>query len=335
MKFSLIMPPQVVFGCGSVSQLPAMLTDLKSQKPLVVTSKGMPKRDFVKNLLSLIELAHIAYQIYDQVKPEPAISNVEDCFRFAEGNGCDLIIGLGGGSVMDVAKKVATDLEVSKIMLPTTAGTGSEVTHESVFKVDGKKRAFVDKKLIPDIAVVDPELTFSMPSKLVAATGMDALAHAIECYDSKGANPLVRALASQAYEIIKNNLGKAVQGNREARINMSLGSLMAGMAFGNSGTALGHALSYPLSNRGVAHGEAVAMVLPCAMEFNGVEASFVSEIKKVVELIQPKCNPKWDINNMAREVMADEKHLANNPRQVTYEDVVELFKQMRNSLGVP
>jgi alcohol dehydrogenase class IV len=214
-------------------------------------------------------------------------------------------------------------------MIPTTAGTGSEVTHESVLKVEGKKRAFVDENLIPDVAIVDPNLMKTMPPRLVASSGIDALAHAIECYDSRRSNFLVKNLAFKAYEIIKNNMRNAVAGDEKAIENLALGSLMAGMAFGNSGTALAHALSYPLSNEGIPHGEAVAMVLPYALEFNDFDTGVIKEVKAILRDLELGRAIKGDIEEMARVVMEDKKHLSNNPREVGYEDIVEIYEKIR------
>ena len=210
------------------------------------------------------------------------------------------------------------------------SGSGSEVTHEAVLKVEGKKKAFVDKKMTPDIAIVDPELSQTMPPRLAACSGVDALAHAIECYDSKKANQLVKALALEAYRIIKDNLQRAVAGDKEARANMALGAMTAGLAFGNSGTALGHALSYPLTNEGIPHGEAVAMVLPYVLEFNGFDSDVTTEVKQIIKDVNLGADFKQDINDMAKIVMEDTRHLENNPRQVTYEDVVNIFRKIKN-----
>lgn len=299
---------------------------------LIVTSRGMLKRESLKQVTVCLREHQLSFEIFSHVEPEPPMENVYNCINFAKENRCDLVIGLGGGSVMDVAKKVASDLGLPKIMVPTTAGTGSEVTHESVFKVDSKKKAFVDQNLVPNVAIVDPDLTETMPPQLTASSGIDALAHALECYESKKSNPLTKALALEAFNLLKENIKKAIEGDKEARVNMSLGSLMAGMAFGNSGTTLGHALSYPLSNRGVPHGMAVAMALPHALEFNGAEAGFVSEVKEVTKLTEPRWDMEWNIYDMTREVMDDERHLANNPREVTFEGVVRIFEKMKGEL---
>ncbi|NMX21199.1 hypothetical protein C5S30_01910 [ANME-1 cluster archaeon GoMg4] len=325
-QFELILPKKVIFGVGSVERTGNETKKLGCENALIVTSRGMRKRDALKKVMDSLNNQGITSEVFCEIDPEPPIENVYECMEFAEE--CDLIIGMGGGSVIDVAKKSAADLGLRKIMIPTTAGTGSEVTHESVLKVEGKKRAFVDENLTPDIAIVDPNLMRTMPQRLIASSGIDALAHAIECYDSKRSNLLVKTLAFEAYEIIKDNLRKAVEGDEKAIENMALGSLLAGTAFGNSGTALAHALSYPLSNEGISHGEAVAMVLPYALEFNGFDAEVIKEIKGILRDLKLGRKITGDIEEMARIVMEDKKHLSNNPREVTYEDVVNIYEKI-------
>ena len=324
--FELILPKKIIFGTGSVERVGSEAKELGSEKVLIVTSRGMRKRDALKCVTNSLNNQEINSEIFYEVDPEPPIENVYNCKKSAEG--CDLIIGLGGGSVIDVAKKSAADLDLRKVMIPTTAGTGSEVTHESVLKVEGKKRAFVDERLVADFAIVDPDIMRTMPQRLVASSGIDALAHAIECYDSKRSNLLVKTLAFEAYELIKDNLRKAVEGNEKAIENMALGSLMAGMAFGNSGTALAHGLSYPLSNEGIPHGEAVAMVLPYALEFNRFDARVIKDVKGIIRGLKLGREVKGDIEEMAKVVMEDKKHLSNNPKEVTFEDVVNIYRQV-------
>ena len=327
-QIELILPKKIIFGRECVERVGSEAKKLGSESALIVTSRGMGKREAIKKVIESLENEGINSKVFYEVDPEPAIENVYKCMEFAED--CGLIIGMGGGSVIDVAKKAAADSSSRKIMLPTTAGTGSEVTHESVLKVEGKKRAFVDEKLTPEVAIVDPNLMKTMPQRLVASSGIDALAHAIECYDSKKSNFLVKTLAFEAYEIIKDNLKRAVEGDKKAIENMALGSLIAGMAFGNSGTALAHALSYPLSNEGIPHGEAVAMVLPHALEFNGFDAAVIKEVKEIIIAIKLGREVKGDIDEMARIVMEDKKHLSNNPRKVTYEDIVLIYEKIRS-----
>jgi len=330
MRFDFILPSTIFFGEGCIKRIGEEASRLHCKRALIVTSRGMLKREYFKHLTDCLQAHQLSSGIFSNVEPEPTIENVHQCSAIVSSED-DLIIGLGGGSVMDVAKKVAADLGLTKMMVPTTAGTGSEVTHESVFRVEGKKRAFVDLELTPDIAIVDPDLSMTMPPELAAATGLDALAHALECCESRKSNPLVKTLALQAFELLKQNVRKAVENDREARGNMSLGSLMAGMAFGNSGTTLGHALSYPLSNRGISHGEAVAVVLPHALEFNGADPSLIAEVREIIKPMKVEWNANWSIHEMANEVMDDERHLANNPRNATHNDVLEIFELLRSS----
>ena len=333
LQFEFILPLQIIFGCGKSLLLPEKVKELGGERTLIVTSQGMTKREKVKDIFEVLDKEGLAFDIYSQIPPDPYLKDAQVCLDTAKKQGADLIVGIGGGSVLDTAKKVATDMGIPKIMLSTTSGSGSEVTHESVLKVEGKKKALVHKELTPDIAIVDPELSMSMPPRLAAATAMDALAHAIECYESKRSHLLVKTLAFEAFNLLKDNSRKATEGDRQARINMSLGSLIAGMAFGNSGTALGHALSYPPTNRGVPHGEAVAMVLPQALEFNQADPALVKETTGIVKKAELKWRASWDIKEMTEEVMTDERHLANNPHPVTYDDVLRIFEKVRTVLG--
>lgn len=327
--FEFIIPKSIVFGCNSADKTPEYIRDLCGTSGVIVTSRGMVNRSRFKRLIDMLRRiidVHIVYSI----QPEPSVDESLKCAEFACSNGCDIVIGIGGGSVLDVAKKVGMDMKIPKIMLPTTAGTGSEVTHESVLKVDGEKKAFIDKGLLPDVAIVDPEFAKTMPGRLIAISGIDALAHAIECYDSRKSNFMIKTIAFGAYQIIKGNLENAVKGDGKTIENMALGSLMAGMAFGNSGTALAHALSYPFSNDGMPHGEAVAMVLPYALEFNGFDPNITKDVKGIIRDLKLGKDVKWDISEMARTVLEDKRHLSNNPRDVTYKDIVGIYERIRD-----
>ncbi len=315
----LLFPRIVVFGKGQLSELPKFVSE---KNILLVTSKGMLSRGPVDTIKSMFPYV----KIFSEVEPEPSMKTVKNCKEST-----DLVIGLGGGSVLDAAKYIAMTQRVRKIMIPTTAGSGSEVTHESVLKVEGKKKAFVNEKLIPDIALVDPELTYSMPKKLTACSGIDALAHAIECIDSKRSNIFTRAIAEEAYKIIKANIKSAVAGDEKARDKMSYAALLAGIAFGNSGTALAHAISYPLSNAGVPHGEAVATVLPAVLDFNEFDAELSSEIKQIIKDVGIGANIPENIEELSKTVMKDKRHLENNPKPVTIKDVMGIYHESSNT----
>jgi alcohol dehydrogenase class IV len=327
-NFTFIVPQRIFFGQNSLERIGEELKRLGGKNPLIVTSKGMVKREGFFKLMALIKKEKLSPVVFNGVEPEPSMETAEKCSRIARERSCHLIIGLGGGSAMDVAKKVATDLVLLKIMIPTTAGTGSEVTHESVLKVEGEKRAFVDERLTADVAIVDPSLMATMPTRLIASSGIDALAHAIESYECKNNNELTRSLARRAYVLIEDNLRKAITHDKNAIFNMALASLMAGMAFGNSGTTLCHALTYPLSNKGIPHGEAVAIMLPPALEFNNFNKEVILEIRKIIKDVGLPTRFKGDIHEMAAVVMRDERHLSNNPRKVTFEDVVSIYRKV-------
>jgi alcohol dehydrogenase class IV len=330
MSFNFLLPQKVIFGAGSIAVTGEEAKRLGGKKVLIVTSPGMLHRAHLRQAADSLKKHELRFDVFSEVTPEPPIEDVYRCIAFAREKGVDLLVGLGGGSVMDVAKKAAADLSLPRIMVPTTAGTGSEVTHESVLKVDGRKRAFVEAGLTADVAIVDPNLCKTMSKRLATSSAMDALAHAVECHESRKSNPIARTLALEAYNLIKDNLMQAVKGDTQAMGNLSLGSLMAGMAFGNSGTTLGHALSYPLSNRGIPHGEAVAMTLPYALECNGSDLAFAEKLRKLAQTIEFQWDPSWDVNEMAMEVMQDERHLGNNPVRVTFEDVLGIFEKMKN-----
>lgn len=328
MNFTFIVPRSIFFGWGSLDRVGEELKELGGRKPLIATTKGMVKREGFLKLINLIKKEGLSAVVLSKVEPEPSIETVEKCLEMANENRCDLIIGLGGGSAIDVAKKVAMDLDLPKIMIPTTAGTGSEVTHESVLKVEGEKRAFVDKGLTADVAIVDPSLMMTMPRRLIASSGIDALAHAVESYECKKGNELTRTLAHKAYSLIKGNLRKALSNNQDAISNMALASLMAGMAFGNSGTTLCHALTYPLSNKGIPHGEAVAIMLSPSLEFNNFDKEVILEIREIIKDVGLPARFEGDVYEMAAVVMKDKRHLTNNPRKVTFEDVVAIYRKV-------
>jgi len=327
-SFTFVVPEHIRFGWNSLDEIGEELKELGGGTSFIVTTEGMVKRGGFLKLINQVKKKNLSPVVFNKVEPEPSMETVKKCSGMANENGCDLIIGLGGGSVMDVAKKVAMDLGLPKVMIPTTAGTGSEVTHESVLKVEGKKRAFVDEKLTADVAIVDPSLMMTMPKRLIASSGIDALAHAVESYECKKGNELTRALAHSAYLLIKDNIRKAISYDKDAVSSMALASLMAGMAFGNSGTTLCHALTYPLSNMGIPHGEAVATMLPPSLEFNNFDEDVILEIKKIIEDVGLPAKVEGDVFEMTAVVMKDKRHLANNPREVIFEDVVAIYRKV-------
>jgi len=331
-SFTFVVPKHIRFGWNSLDKIGEELKELGGRTPFIVTTRGMVKRGGFLKLIDQVKKENLSPVVFNKVEPEPSMETVKKCSEMANENGCDLILGFGGGSVMDVAKKVAMDLGLPKIMIPTTAGTGSEVTHESVLKVGDEKRAFVDEGLTADVAIVDPSLMMTMTERLIASSGIDALAHAVESYECKKGNELTRALAHSAYLLIKDNIRKAISYDKDAVSSMALASLMAGMAFGNSGTTLCHALTYPLSNKGIPHGEAVAIMLPPSLEFNNFDKEVILEIREIIKDVGLPARFEGDVYEMAAVVMKDKRHLANNPRKVTFEDVVAIYRKVVGSV---
>jgi alcohol dehydrogenase len=298
---------RIVFGNGAIGQLDSILQRLKAKNILLVTDPGIKSAGIVDRISSLLEQANYETVIYDKVVPEPPVDSAMDCYEFAKSQmDIDAVIGLGGGSSIDMAKVVALLVAYGGhpldyyggenqipgaiaplVAIPTTAGTGSEVTSVAVLTdvENNLKVGISDNYLRPTVALLDPELTLGLPAYVTACSGIDALSHAVEAYTAKpsayiqaegnilfqGSIPISDALAFRAIELIAKNLPLAVQqgSNLEARSNMLLGSLLAGMAFSNAGTAAAHALAYPIGGLVKSpHGEVTGLLLPYVMEYN-------------------------------------------------------------------
>jgi alcohol dehydrogenase class IV len=284
------------FGFGVVNSLAERVRAFAAGRVFLVTDPGIRSAGILDPVLSLFSAAGIHCDVYDQVKPDSGSRLIVDATEHLMRSKASVVVGIGGGSSLDTAKAVAmlatnpgslldyTGLHRVKnrplpvIAVPTTAGTGSEVSLWSVFTNDdtGLKVAIGSFHLYPAIALCDPELTLDLPPELTAATGMDALAHAIECYTNSACQPISSALALNAIELIGGNLRNAVleRHNRSSRYAMLLGSTMAGMAMNPTRLGLAHALAMPLGSWDlrIPHGLAVAVTLPRVMRFNHTAA---------------------------------------------------------------
>jgi alcohol dehydrogenase class IV len=329
-SFDFQLPTKIVFGEGTVRRLGGEIKRLGRNRALIITSGGMPERPAVKDILADLDRAAITANIYSSAMPEPSVEDVDTCRKFANKIAPDLVIGLGGGSAMDVAKKIAVEIGAPKIMIPTTAGSGSEVTHNSVLKVDGRKKSFNDIKLASDVAIVDPDLLKTMPAAGMVSSAMDAMAHAVESYGARKGNSMVRALALEAYLLSRDNISRALSGDAEGRRDIAMGSLMAGMALITTGTTLGHALAYPLSDRGISHGLSLAIVLPYLLEINRFDAGYADGLKSFRQKYCVIPEIDWNIKEMAAEVAADERHLSNNAREVTLQEITDIYTRIRD-----
>jgi len=372
---------KIVFGRGAMDRLPEFTAELNGKKPLVVMDGSLARSGLSRRVSLLLEGAGAAPILYDAIEGEPELEKAEEGARIAREKGCDVVVGIGGGSAMDAAKAMAAVagnnaravdfLGLNRIpgpglptvMVPTTAGTGSEVTFTAVFiRKDLKKKEGMNSPyLYPHVALLDPLLTLGLPSMTTATTGMDALCHAIESYTSVNASPMSALVSLEAIRLIGANLRTAVHegGNLAAREAMLLGSLYAGLGLANAGVTAVHSLSYPLGGRfGVPHGLANTVLLPAVMEYNipgalekftRVAAALGEEtsgqplreaawlaVEAVLGLIRDCAVPmgleglgvrEEDFPSLAEVAMTVARPLVNNPRKVTAGDAVNIYRQ--------
>ncbi len=369
---------KLLTGQGAVEQLAHELSRLNIHNPLIVTDAILIKSGTVEHVLK--QLGERAYGIFDGVEPEPEIAIVEACATVYRDGGHDGLIGVGGGSAIDIAKAVAgyvghdgaletlfgVDQVKRKgpplIAIPTTAGTGSEVTNVSILsdKQAQLKKGIVSDHLLPDVALVCPVMTLTCPRSVTAASGVDALVHAVESYLSVNASPITDALAIGAIKLITKALPKAYANpaDLKAREDMATASLMAGMAFGNAGVGAVHALAYPLGGRfNIAHGVSNALLLPYVMAWNklacvermaeiaaalGVQTYGLSDkaaadlaVEAMAELCAsvdiPKGMRSFNVPEDAIPAMAEEackidRLMRNNPRRLTAGDIEQIYR---------
>jgi len=380
MNFGWYSPINIIFGSGKIKQIAGEIKKFKAQKALLITDPGLHKAGVTGKVIEYIPEG-VECEIYTDVIPEPPMKSIEDCANKVKGGNFDLIIGLGGGSSIDVTKLVAVMATNEKplpelcgvdnveneglptIMIPTTAGTGSEVTPIAIITNEEEhlKVGVVSRHLFAKTAICDPELTMSMPSHITAATGMDALTHAVEAYISVNTTPVSDVLALEAVRVISAFLRKAFANGDdiEARENMLYGSLLAGMAFANAGVGAVHALAYPLGGEyHIPHGVANALLLPYVLETNMVacldrlaclgEVMGVTDqnvplrdqalqtVKAVKELsldveipesLKDVNIPEEALPKLASSAINVTRLLANNPRKLNEEKILEIYRK--------
>jgi alcohol dehydrogenase class IV len=372
---------QVIYRDGAAGEIGSLARARLGDKVLFVTDPGLTKLGLCEPALQSLRAAGAAVTLFDSVEPDPSLATVLRASDLARAAGATGVIGFGGGSSLDVAKIAALlagsgeDIDgawgvgaakgprLPLFLVPTTAGTGSEVTPVSILTLGGgEKRGISSPILLPDLAILDPQLTLGLPPHITAATGVDAMVHAIEAYASKSANnnPISQNLARQALRLLGANIERAVfhGSDKEARGAMLLGSMLAGQAFANSPVAAVHALAYPIGGIfHVPHGLSNALVLPHVLRFNAAETfdvyaeiaadvfpELASEpdaktrcdlfIENLAELsarlgLQPRLRDvgiaEGDLENMARDAMKQTRLLVNNPREVTESDVLSIY----------
>lgn len=368
-------------GAGAISAIPEEINARGFKKAFVVTDPDLIKFNVTSKVTDILAVAGIEYDVYSDIKANPTIENVKNGVEAFKKAAADCIVAVGGGSAMDTAKAIGIiitnpeyadvrSLEgvaptknkcVPTIAVPTTAGTAAEVTINYVITDVEKKRKFVcvDVNDIPVVAVVDPDMMSSMPASLTAATGMDALTHAIEGYITKGAWELSDMFHIKAIEVIGKSLRAAVKNEKEGREGMALGQYIAGMGFSNVGLGVDHSMAHTLSAYyDMPHGKACAVLLPAVMAYNadytgekyrdiaramgveGVDSMSQAEyrkaacdaVAKLAEDVGIVCSLKGivkeeDIEALANDAFADACR-PGNPRETNVEDIIAIYRSL-------
>ena len=373
---------QIVFAGGSARRLGEIAGQRLGASVLFVTDPGLRKLGLCDPAIAALCAAGASVAVFDAVEADPSLATVQAAVAAGKQAAATGVVGFGGGSSLDVAKVAALLLgsgedidgawgvgnakgpRLPLVLVPTTAGTGSEVTPVSIITVGAEeKRGVSSPILLPDIAVLDAELTLGLPPSITAATGVDAMVHAIEAYASKNANnnPLSQMLARQALRLLGANIETAVSdgGNAEARGAMLLGSMLAGQAFANSPVAAVHALAYPIGGSfHVPHGLSNALVLPHVLRFNAPDAAALyadiavdafpalareadahrrclSFIDALADLSRRLGMPtrlrdvgigEQHLPKMAADAMKQQRLLVNNPRPVSEADALAIYR---------
>jgi len=307
--YTIKQPNYIIFGKNSVDSF-----EFK-ENSLVITSKGAKKRNW------LDKLKIKDYYLFDQIESNPSMDNVDKIISEINQSDISQVIGLGGGSSLDVAKFVAYKIKKFKILIPTTFGSGSEVTRISVLKINGKKKSFHDDQLFANIAVIDPNFLRDSSEIIIKNSAIDAIAQCTEAFDSKISNTYTKFFCKKAFEILENAILE------EKYDELALGSLYSGLGFGNSSTTLGHALSYVYSNEGISHGHALAYTTMVAHKFN--DSIFFDRFGEIVQKLKfEPINLKLNLETAADLILTDKKHLDNNPKIISKEDIILLLDEI-------
>jgi alcohol dehydrogenase len=380
-SFTVNQPTKICFGVNSTKQLGDVITQLKGNRVFLVADPGLKKAGIIKQITSVLNRRKIPFTLFDKVVPEPGLKLADQGMKLAKKDKADCVVGVGGGSALDIAKAISILLTnggkaenylgldrianpgVPKIMIPTTAGTGAEVTFTAVFinEKTNSKGGMNGDPLYPDAAILDPALTLSLPPDITAATGIDAFTHALEAFVSTQSHEISDMYAIEAMSLISNNLATAyANGNNiEARSAMLMGSLLGGKALATAGVGLVHAMAYPLGGMfNTAHGLANAVLLPYVVEYNvignpekfatiaqimgyDVEGLPLREAAQLaVEAIHQLNSdvgipnslealdiPPNRIPEMAEIALTVTRPVENNPRKPTLEDVIEVYEE--------
>lgn len=369
-------PGDLVFGNGVLKQLFDYIGE-QSHKSIAILTID-PLLGELEQYIGSLKTQGVNVFVDTSIVREPSFKDVLQVIDKYMDKSIEVVLGIGGGSVLDVAKVVAAQLgnnqpleaivgngllkgrSIPLICMPTTSGTGSEVSPNAIFIDDeNQKKGVISSFLVPDKVYIDPELTLGLPPAITASTGLDALTHCLEAFTNKFAQPFIDIFAYEGMRLIAENIREAVQngGNKEARYQVAMGSMLGGLCLGPVNTAAVHALSYPLGSMfNLAHGLSNALLLPYVMEFNYTsnpkkyaqvaialgcqrlsndEETAKSGIERIKSMIKD-CGiparlrdvdvPESAIEKMAHDAMKIERLLVNNPREIKFEDAVNIFK---------
>jgi succinate semialdehyde reductase len=313
MAWKVMMPKKIMFGENAAKEFPY------PKNSLVITTTTP---DIYNKWLEYMGIK--SYEVYDKVTPDPAIETVEAIQKQFQGKKIEAYVGLGGGSSMDVCKYLSKLTGVPKILIPTTFGTGAEMTTYAVISFNHKKKLLQDEAFLADAAIVDPYFLPGTPFNIMRNSACDAAAQASEGYDSKAGNPFTKFFCKEAFDILYD----AIINDKPSML--PYGAMLSGIGFGNSSTTLGHALSYVFSNEGVPHGYALSSCTTVAHKFN--ESVYYKHFKEIAQKL--KFEPlklKKPLDQAADDIMPDRGHLDNNPIPVSKQDIIKCLDEIVNS----
>ena len=382
-NYSLFHTNKVIGGAGSITQIANVVNGFNAKNVLIITDPGVFAAGLINQPKALLEQVGINVHIINDTPPEPPLAKVNQIYHSARQVNAQMIIGIGGGSAMDTAKLVAILLNnhvelqdvadgkitfqqrgIPTLMIPTTSGTGSEATQNSIVLIPERemKVGIVDEKLVPNCVILDPQMTVGLPKHITANTGIDALCHAIECYISKKASPFSDMFALKAVELISRSIRTAYyEGNNlQAREDMLLGSYFGGACIATSSTVAVHALSYPLGGKyHIPHGLSNAILLPDVMKFNldACEEKFanvakamglnvqgctqreaaeimIEELYALIRDLEIKCDLKAVgitddvLDELVDSAFSVRRLLDNNPKEMTKADIRAIYQKI-------
>ena len=380
MKFDFHSTRSILLERGESSNLAKRIFERGGKSVLIVTDSGVLSAGLLTKALVQFQELSLSAHIFSDVLADPPVSVIDSAVKVAQNCKADFIVGFGGGSSMDVAKLVALlasgkekladvyGVDMAKgprlplILVPTTAGTGSEVTTIAIVTIsESEKKGVVSPQLLPDVSLLDAELTLGLPSHVTAATGIDAIVHAIEAFTTKRLkNPVSDCLAKEALRLLAGNLHKVVKSGSDviARENMLLGACLAGMAFTNAPVAGVHALAYPIGARfHVPHGLSNSLMLGPVMRFNlevahamyaelgkiikpGLQGSTQEQAAQLIDYLGSLAGELGlakslvevgitanDVDQLAKEAMLQTRLLQNSPREITFRDARDLYRE--------